>query len=352
MNVLGNGAILPTGLLGHNAQEMMAGFAKTYQNTSLRVGVVVKTYPVSDETNHSKLAPEYDVMVMEQNEDKGSTTILYRNCLSAEGLGSIADFFERTLRQKKNKTTKGDSINTKGQDGAIVLMLCLDGLSDKGIIIGSLTHPDRPSTLLTSDPRLEGEYNGVNIKVESDGSTSLTFRGATDGQGKPTDKTQGDTVMSIEKDGSYQVKHKGVTQRLEKAGKASLTAEDDISNTTKKNFNVTATKSVNVTATEDFNLTCAKLMAKASGSALLECQKLDVNSQSEINLKGSQISVEAESMASIKATSITLDGQVALGGAGGQPVLLLSTQFIGIGNLGGPVISNAIAGYAIKVTAQ
>lgn len=351
-NFLDNGAVLPSGLLGEQAGAMLEGFAKSYGNFALRLGVVLATYTTSNEKNHSKLTTEYDVLVMEQNADKGSTTILYRNCMSAEGLGSMADFFERTLRSKKKKFKKGDAIDTKGQDGAIVLLLCLDGMSDKGIIIGALTHPDRKTTLKDDGPRLEGEYNGVNIKVEKDGSTTLTFKGATDNEGKIIDKEQGNTTVKIEKDGSYQVDHKTIKQRLDKNGKASLTADDDISNTTKKNFNVTATENVNIKVTKDFNLDCAKLVAKASGSAMLECEKLEVKAQSEIKLAGGQFQVEAESMAKIKATSITLDGMVSLGGSGGQPVLILSTQFIGTGNLGIPVISTAIAGFATKVTAS
>lgn len=351
-NNLNNGAVLPNGLLGNGGDAMMGGFNKSYKNSALRVGVVVASYPVLDENNKSKLTTEYDVIVIEQNADKGATTIRYRNCMSSEGLGSVADFFEAALRPQKKKTTKGDSTNTSGQDGAIVLLLCLDEMSDKGIIIKQLTHPDRKTTLVDEGPRLEGEYNGVNIKVEKDGSTSLTFKGATDSAGLPLDKELGNTVMSIEKDGTFQIKHKGITQRLEKLGKASLTAEDDISNTTKKNFNVTATENVNVTATKDFNLKCAKLVAEATGDAMLSCQKLQITAKSEITVKGSQISIEAESMAKIKASTITLDGQVMLGGAGGQPVLLLSTQMIGVGNLGIPVLSTAIAGYALKVNAQ
>lgn len=351
-NHLENGAFLPHGLLGDNPNAMMEGFNKSYKNYPLRIGVVVETYVTSDERNRSKLTTEYDVLVIEQHEDKGATTILYRNCMSSEGLGSIADFFETTKRKKKKKTTKGDSTNLKGQNGAIVLVLCLDAMSDKGIIMASLTHPDRKTTLKTEDPRLEGEYNGVNIKVESDGSTMLTFRGATDNDGQIIDKSQGDTVIKIEKDGSYQVNHKTISQRFAKDGKASLTADDDISNTTKKNFNVTATENINLTATKNFALKCADLVANASGAASLECQKLMVTSQSEITIKGSQFKLEAEAMAMIKSAVITLDGQVALGGPGGQPVLLLSTLFIGTGNLGAPVISNAIAGYAVKVTAQ
>ena len=350
-NEMDNGAILPFGLLSGNSSGMLDGFKKTYQNSSLRVGIIRETYGLKDLKNVSKLVPEYDVMVFEQNEDRGSTVITYKNCMAASALGSIADFFEANLRKMKKKKSKGETPSMNGQNGAVVLLLCLDSMSEKGIIVGALSHPDRKSTLIDNEPHLEGEYNGVNIKVEKDGSTTLTFKGATDNDGLVVDKEQGNTVMSIEKDGTYQVKHKAITQRFEKKGKASLIADDDISNTTKKNFNITATESVNIKATKDLLAECVKLVIKASGSAMLECQKLEVKSESDINLKGSQIQIEAESMAMIKASSITLDGLVALGGAGGQPVLILSTMFIGIGNLGIPVISNAISGFATKVTA-
>lgn len=350
-NYLENGAILPHGLLGHDDSDLLRGFNKTYKNNALRIGTVVASYPVNDEKNHSKLTNEYDVLVMEQNENKGATSILYRNCMSSEGLGSIADFFEKTLRSKK-KNTKGDLVNLKGQDGAIVLLLCLDGMSDKGIIISALTHPDRKSTLKDTGPSMEGEYNGVNIKVEKDGSTSLTFRGATDNYGKPLDKEQGDTVMSIEKDGSYQVKHKTITQRLDKTkGKADLTADDDISNTTKKNFNVIANENVDIKATKNLSADMKDFLVNASGSATMSMQKLSIASQSDIMVKGSEIKIEAESMARIKSTQITLDGLVNLGGDGGQPVLILTSLIIGVGNLGAPVLSQAITG-AFKVNAQ
>ena len=350
-NFLRSGTVLPHGLLSGNSNSK-AGFDKTYKNFALKIGVVVGSYPVNNEKNRSKLTTEYDVVVMEQSENKGATTIMYKNCMSSEGLGSIADFFEKSLRPKKVKKSKGKAINLKGQNGAIVLLLCLDGLSEKGIIIGALTHPDRKTTLKDDGPYLEGEYNGVNVKVEKDGSTTLTFKGATDNDGKIIDKEQGDTTVSIEKDGTYQVKHKAITQRFEKKGKASLNADDDISNTTKKNFNITATENVDIKATKNFNLSCSDLISKASGSSILECQKLEVKAQSEINLKGSQFKVEAEAMASIKATTITLDGLVSLGGQGGQPLLMLSAQFVGVGNQGAPVLSTAISGFTTKVLGQ
>ena len=351
-NFLSNGAVLPSGLLGENIHGMMEGFKKTYQNSSLKAGIIVESYPVDSENNVNKLVPEYDVMCFEQNEDQGSTVINYKHCIAANSLGSIADFFEFTIRKLKNKKTKGSTPSPQGQNGSIVLLLCLNGFSDSGIIIGALAHPDRKTTLKDEGPRLEGEYNGVNIKVEKDGSTSLTFRGATDNDGNTLDKEQGDTVLSIEKDGSFQTKHKTITQRLYKKGQASLSADGDISNTTKKNFNVTADENIALKASKNFSLECADLTEKASGSALLECQRLSVKAESSVEIKGSEFRVEAESMAKIKATMITLDGMVSLGGDGGQPVLLMSTQMIGVGNLGIPVVSSVITGFAFKVTAQ
>lgn len=351
MNFLPNGAVLPHGLMGSDANDSMAGFNKTYNNNALRMGVIIKAHPVSADTNFSKLTTEYDVLVFEQHEDRGSAAVTYKNCLSAEGLGSVADFFEKALRPKKNKTVNDNMVDTKGQNGAIVLILCLDKMTEKAIIIGAVTHPDRKTTLKDEGPRLEGEYNGVNIKVEKDGSTNLTFQGAKDSNGKVTDKSQGDTVLSIEKDGSYQVKHKTIIQRFDKKGKADLTAEDDISNTTKKNFNVSADENIALKAKKDFSLECAQLIAKATGSANLECQSLTVKSQSEISLTGSQFRLDAQALANIKAAQITLDGLVSLGGSGGQPVLLMTSIIFGIGNLGIPVVSQAITG-AFKVTAQ
>jgi hypothetical protein len=350
-NFLDNGTVLPFGLLGENIHAEMEGFKKTYQNTSLRVGVITESYGADSAGNINRAVAEYDVLVFEQNEDQGSTPILYRHCVAASALGSMADFFEMSIRKITEKTSKGPTPTLNGHNGSIVLLLCLNGLSDTGIIVGSLSHPDRKSTIKNSDPRLEAEYNGINIKVEPDGSTSLTFRGATDNYGKPLDASQGDTVISIEKDGSYQTKHKTITQRLAKDGKASLTTDDDISNDTKKNFNVSALENIALIAKKDVKLTSKDLAIKASGSAMLECQKLSIKSESEVMIGASELKIEAESLAKIKATSIVLDGLVSLGGAGGQPILLLSTIMIGTGNIGIPVVSTAISGYATKVTA-
>lgn len=350
MSLLPNGTVLPFGLLSEDQKGLLAGFAKSHQNFAMRIGIVIASYPAGQTGNRSQITNEYDVLCFEQAEDRGMTTITYKNCLSAEGLGSVADFFERTLRPKKEDKNPNETQDMKNQDGACVLLLCLDGMSEKGIIIGQLTHPDRATTLKSVGPRLEGEFNGVNIKVEEDGSTKLTFRGATDSKGVPTDASQGDTVMTIEKDGSYQVNHKTITQRLDKNGKASLTADDDISNTTKKNFNVTATENIAMKATKDASLECVNLNIKASGDAKVTSSTATHEAKSLFKVKSSQVMIEGSGLVEVKGSVITLKGLVALGASGGEPILKLSAKILTIGNLGIPAIGQAISGFTVKVT--
>jgi hypothetical protein len=346
------GAILPSGLFSEDVQSSVAGFNRKYKNHGLKAGIVVKSHPINSKTNTNKIAPEYDVLVIENDQGQAANAVNYRNCISAEGLGSIADYFEKTIRVQKSFKGKTKGQEFRGQDGAIVLLLCLDGLSEKAIIIGALRHPDRKNGLKGDKKQLITEFNGIKLQVEDDGSAKMTFRGATGNDGQPLDKKQGDTTLDIEKDGSVQIKNKGVTHRLQKDGNVSLTAEDSIAITNKKDFKIETNEgAVKVSASKgDLNGEMKKLILKASGSATMSFGTLELNSEGEAKLKAQMLNVEASSMAKIKASTITLDGMVALGGAGGTPALTMNTQFIGVGNLGAPVISQAVGPFSTKVT--
>lgn len=261
MGKLNNGAVLPHGLLGISDHAAMGGFNKSYRNFPLRLGVIKEIYPIDDDKNVSGLTTEYDVLVFEQNEDRGATTIIYRNCMSSEGLGSVADYFERTMRKVETKTNKGDSITLQGQNGAVVLLLCLDGMSDKGIIISALTNPDRDTNLVDDQPRLVGEYNGVKVMINPDGSCSLVFNGATDNDGEVIDDSQGPTAINIETDGSFQIMHSTITVRLDKQGVITMTSTDDL--------NITC-KDANITASGNTVTTCTDATITASGTATVE----------------------------------------------------------------------------------
>ena len=55
-NVLDNGAVLPSGILGVNFTSHLEGFKKTFQNPYLRVGVITSTYEIDSPNNFTKFS--------------------------------------------------------------------------------------------------------------------------------------------------------------------------------------------------------------------------------------------------------------------------------------------------------
>jgi len=255
--ILPNGTVLPHGLMNSGGQESsIAAFNRSYKNTGLKAGFIVKTYAYNDPENISQLCTEYDVQTMEQDENKGSTSILYRNCISSQGFGSIADFLEFTLRYQTYQAKNSPSFS--GQDGSVVLIRCLDDIGSKAAIVGSLIHPDRPTDITSTAPQLSGEYNGVNIAINNDGSCSLIFKGATDNNGIPTNPSQGNTTFQIQTDGSFQFSHSTITIQANKSGilnitttgAANVTVGGDMTATVSGNTNLTSNGKTSITGKE------------------------------------------------------------------------------------------------------
>lgn len=247
-NILPNGTVLPSGLLGQQGTESsIAAFNRSYRNTGIKAGIVVKSYAANDPDNQNGLCTEYDVITIEQFENKGSTSILYRNCLSTQGFGSLADFLEFTLRPKTFQTNKG-SPTFGNQDGAIVLIQCLDNVGDKAVVTGGLIHPDRNTNITSTAPQLSGEYNGVNIEIANDGSCSLTFKGATDSKGAPIDSSQGNTIFQIKADGSFEFNHSTVTIEADRSGVLTINAKSDSNITVGGNTKITTTGTADIIA--------------------------------------------------------------------------------------------------------
>jgi hypothetical protein len=216
---LPNGTVLPHGLITMDKESAVAGFNRTYKNFALKSGIVVKSYGIDNAANISKVVPEYDVVVIEQDGSRAITPLTYKNCIAMSGFGSPADFFQTRYRaQEKIDSKLSEGKDFAGQDGAIVLLLCLDGSSEKGVIIGSLPHPDAKAKLMADDKALAGEFNGIAVSIKDDGSANLTFKGETDNAGKPVDPEQGNTSLDIEKDGSFQLKRRASSQDLRSRG--------------------------------------------------------------------------------------------------------------------------------------
>ena len=80
-----------TWIIGGNSNSK-AGFDKTYKNFALKIGVIVGSYPVNNEKNRSKLTTEYDVVVMEQSENKVPPPLCIRIACLLKDWGQLLIF--------------------------------------------------------------------------------------------------------------------------------------------------------------------------------------------------------------------------------------------------------------------
>jgi len=340
--MIGYKPVLPSSLLEERNTMDMGFRKKLSENMYLRLGVVLEIYDLEDDANITKMMPEYDVMAVQ---DDNTTT--YKNCLAIDAFGGVSDFFNKKLRKPKDSKKVKESGSLKKQNGSIVLLLCIDGSSEQAIILGAIQHPDRKTGKLTKalGQHLEGEYNGLNYKIDKDGALTILFKSATDNDGKPADEKAGGAKWKIEKDGSIEFSDGNKELiRLDKTKKTiTVTAEADISATTDANFNVTAKKKVSVKSTADMLLDAGGSFTAKSGGAF------NITAEGPVSLKAPDMKVAVDNMLQIKASTVSVSAPSIMLGDGGTPALILTTQFLGIGNLGAPVISQAIGPFSATV---
>lgn len=361
---------LPSSLLNERLEkdEDFSYFSKMFSNNSLRVGVILDITEIEDETNQSGIAPEYSVMTAEQNKQGSISNVEYKNCIRLNALGGVADYFFAKLRTPKDANKVKQTGSMKEQVGSIVLLLCLDSNSEKGIILGSLDHPEGKRLSKEKGHHMEGEFNGVNWQINNDGALTVTFRSATESDGVVKDEVPGGSELKIEKDGSLEFNDKPTKEgegkgetvdyekiRLDKTTKKlDIEAREDIGIKTDANVNVTAEKSMNITLKKD-------LIAMAEGKAAFTISKtFDVEAKGAASVKAQELTVESKSMIQMQAQSLfkaeamssmeLKAPNVLIGPSPSQPaVLAYELITLGIGNLGAPVISNLIAGYSTSI---
>ena len=334
--------ILPSSLLGKRDPMDMNFSKKLNNNTSLRLGVVIDIIDVEDDRNLSKLIPEYDVMVIEND-----NTSIYKHCMSFDTFGGIGDFFNAKLRKPKDskKVTKSGSI--KKQNGSIVLLLCIDGSSEQGIIIGAIAHPDRKNGKLTKDKghHLEGEFNGVNWQIDKDGALTVKFKSASDNDAKYKDEKAGGSTVKMEKDGSIEVADGNKEKiRIDKTKKTiDIAAEKDVSVTTDAGVNITAKAGITAKATADF-------LADAGGSMTLKSAgAFNINASAALEVKAASVNLTSDGSVKVKGSAVQVSAPSIQLGDGGTPAVIMTTNFLGTGNLGAPVISIAIGPFSSAV---
>lgn len=356
--------VLPSSLLSYAEESYYDSFGQTFNNVALRIGVVKSIIKIEDKNSADSQSIEYDVLCFQQDQDKGVVPITYKNCVTMDAFGGIGDFFEFI----KNVPTKNNG-DLKIDDGSYVLLLCIDGTATRGVIIGALPHHGRKSTLLKAkDKHMEGEYNGLRFKINDDGEMTLTFKGKTDKKGKPKTPKNGGSQIKMEKDGSVELNDRDLDKELasgnDKDAKQSGSAPSDKYekvriDKTKQSIDVISRKDQNQTAGANYNLTVAKTtthkttdwLVSASGKANLDSKGVfNIKAGGAMNVSAPSMNFKADGSVNVQSSSVKLSAQQVSVGDGGSPAVVSFTQFIGIGNLGSPVISTAMGPFSSVVT--
>jgi len=348
--------ILPSSLLEKIDPKQFSYIQKTYDNTKLRVGVVLEIIESDDKEDNNRhgVGPEYNVLTIEQHKGKGITASDYKNCIALSNFGGAADFLEYKYRTPEDQQKVRDKGSFKEQVGSLVLVLCQDGVSDKGIIVGAIGHPDRKSTLTEENGHhLEGEFNGLNWQINKDGALTITFKSPTKGDGTALDETAekeaGGTHIQMDKAGQVDINTnlEGEDEtfiRMDKKNRdIGLKAGANIDLTAKKNIGFTADGNINANAK-------GNLLAKAEGTANLESGgAFTLKAGGAMTMDVADLQIMSQAGVMIQTQQVIVDAPLILVGNGGTPALVLSTQFLGIGNLGAPVVSQAIGPFSSSV---
>lgn len=338
--------VLPSSLLSQQGSKENGSFNHRFNNYALRTGVIIKVHEIDSENNVNNLGPEYDVAVIEQDEDRGVTSTIYRNCTSIDQFGGVSDFMEVKYTAATNEDYKSKQ-DPEDTNGAMVTILCLDGISSKGIIIGGVKHTKRESNLTKENGKhLEGEFNGLNWKIDKDGALTIKFQSASDNDGKYADEEAGGSFATITKEGSFDL-NTGDDKNYIRIDKPNndigLKSDNDIGATAKNDIGFNAGKNLNLRAKKD-------LIASAEGKAAFTIKStLDIKADAPMTIGTPQLQIDASNGMLVKSAQIILDAPLVVVGAGATPAIVLQTQFQGIGNLGGPVISTAIGPFSGSV---
>lgn len=322
-------------------------YGKSFSDVTLKVGIVLKKYETDDDNNISKAYPEYDVLAISQEQDMGTASVIYKRCQVLQSFGGIADFTEHKLRQpEKDPLKPKEGSDPREENGSVVLLLCLHGSQDNGIILGALQHPKRETTLTPDkEHHLEGEFNGVNWQINKDGELTLTYKSKTDNDGNPQDETSGGSFVKISKDGSIEINDGDAESiKLDKPGKnVSLSAGSNVSTNSGAETSISAGAAVNITAGADMIAEATGQVGITAGSAF------DLKAQTEVKIDGLMVDIKGKTMLKMQALMMQFDGLNIQVGTGGKPAIVFDTKYIGVGNLGGPVISRPIGPFSTRV---
>jgi hypothetical protein len=197
-----DGTVTPS-WMSVNSGPPPSGAELAMNDPYLRIGRVVRAHYPGEETNANGTATEYDVEVEYVDINGAHTRQVYPRCQIASLFGGIADQVRFTPRKKTTQRADEDD-----DEGSLVLLLCINGNSRAGVIMGGLDHPAATKDAKDDGHNLKFSFNGISFEINKDGELTLTYKGATKSDGELSDDADEDasgSKVAFTKDGSVEI---------------------------------------------------------------------------------------------------------------------------------------------------
>lgn len=172
---LSDGTVIPHFLSVSSSADDKPASWFTFNDTSLRVGRIIRGYSPNNPASTNKQIAEWDVAVNFADSSGSQTEIVYYKVRVASLFGGVADYLRWTPRLDVN----GIALSS------YVLVLCINGNQRQAYIIGGIPHPESTAIDANIDGRVyvDFNFNGLGVRINNNGSFQVEQRGATDFDG-------------------------------------------------------------------------------------------------------------------------------------------------------------------------
>lgn len=274
------------------------------------------------------------------------------------GLYNYEEFNHRGFDPGKDNVSYGNFSVCPGDN---VLVACVNGESAEGVILGGIKHFGRSESLPSDgSSSYASEFNGVEKIINKFGEYRVTFKGVPtnidqlskipDGKKYPNavyDTNVGYSFYQFDKTGSYFVtdnsKNGQQYIQLDKPnGKIVIGSGKTLLTIDKKEQSYTiVNKKVTFNTSDEFNLNTKKTVIKSTD--LTQIDSKDIKMTGKLKQTGNvEVSGNIKQTGNNEVTgNLKTSGKTDLAG-GSYPLVYDIQLIIGTGNLGAPVISNAI----------
>jgi hypothetical protein len=300
-NRLPDGTIVPSYLSARRTPR--AEPSGQFGNVALRIGEVKEIIYPDDERNVSGKVVEYRVAVQQKDRGVGST-VDYPNCIVSNLFGGLGDTLRYTVRASTEIDVDPDTLLG---DGSTVLLLCVNGETNRALIVGGFNNENDESENREDGHNLHFNFNGIDVVINKDGEFTLTFAGATDNLGEladGVDDSLSDSNISFTKDGAITL--------ADGSGKQLIQIDH-----VKKHINIAADAEMDVTCNGNIKMLSAGVWVGAATDAWVLGTTYR-NSESQMMKQVSQQLAAAQTAFSAASAALTTAASLMATGPSGN----------------------------------